>query len=242
MKEEVNSAAKFISEKVKEQNQLSDEHGVLFQQTLEELLIKRFENHWHPEKPLKGNAYRCVNINLEECCIDPILREAAAESLIEIDDLTASFPGGLALWIDPYDVSYRLGRGAICPVYRRFNPYKVQKDIPRKARYSNYSNAKPQIVVPRKPKDSKLNSEAPVFTPKTIPQDLSSIWTKNTPTYVNSNYQSQRQLNSGNNCYSYFQKDNDQVKYNRYHWHRDDKQQNHQTTGFEFRNFVQEVC
>ncbi len=234
MKEEVGSAAKFVAEKVTEQNELSDEHGELFRTTLEELMVKRFENHWHPDKPLKGNAFRCLNINLEECCIDPLLREAAAESLIDVDDLTASFPGGLALWIDPFDVSYRLGRGSICPIYRRINPNK-QKDTPKKEK----KVAQNVLAVQNSklgPKNSRLNSQAPVFTPKS---DLASIWSKNFPNNNYQNYQYQQQQ-SNDTYYSYFQKDTDQKKYNRYHWHREEKQQNRQR-GFEFRNFAQEV-
>lgn len=257
MKDEVSSAAKFLADKLKERPEISSQHGELFRTTVEALMCSRFENHWHPNKPLKGNAFRCLNINLEECCLDPLLKEAAGESNVDVDDLTACFPGGLALWIDPYDVSYRLGRGAICPIFRRYNPCRTQPSLPhkrtkfqsRKVHHEKTTFGRPQMdavnfasqlqSTPNYSQDSQLNSLAPEFTPK-VNQNLSSIWAKkwqsNSSMY---NFQQKADEYYTNN----FQRNPDQDKYNRFNWHKEESQQQNgkPLTGFEFHNYAQEV-
>lgn len=179
MKDEVKSAAQFVCDKLKEKDFLSDEQCELFKTTLEELMLERFENHWHPEKPLKGNAYRCLNINHEECVLDPMLKQAAIESFIDLDDLRGIFPNGLALWVDPFDVSYRLGNGRkapICPVFKRYNPYKAQPQGYQRRTYGmqyqhQYSKMGAAGQRPNTVKElvsnSKLNTAAPSFIPTT---------------------------------------------------------------------------
>eukprot|EP00112_Aurelia_sp_Birch-Aquarium-sp1_P009668 Seg2105.2 transcript_id=Seg2105.2/GoldUCD/mRNA.D3Y31 product="Protein BTG1" protein_id=Seg2105.2/GoldUCD/D3Y31 len=183
MKDEVKSAAQFVCDKLKEKDFLSDEQCELFKTTLEELMLQRFDNHWHPEKPLKGNAYRCLNINHEECVLDPMLKQAAIESFIDLDDLRGIFPNGLALWVDPFDVSYRLGNGrkaAICPIFKRYNPYKAPPQGHQRKTYGvqnqhQYSHQYSKVgVAGQRPNTvnelvskSKLNTAAPSFIPTT---------------------------------------------------------------------------
>lgn len=181
MKDEVQSAAQFVCDKLKEKDFLSDEQCELFKTTLEELMLQRFNNHWHPEKPLKGNAYRCLNINHEECVLDPMLKQAAIESFIDLDDLRVVFPDGLALWVDPYDVSYRLGTGrkaAICPIFKRYNPYKAPPQGQQRKTHGVQNQHSHQISkiwaagqrqnnVNELVSKSKLNTAAPSFIPTT---------------------------------------------------------------------------
>lgn len=116
MKEEVCSAIKFLSEVLSRNSKVNQEQIKKFKDTLEQLITARFENHWHPKKPLKGNAFRCINID-ELTGIDPVLLTATKASGISPLVLLELFPGGLALWIDPGDVSCRIGKGSICPIY-----------------------------------------------------------------------------------------------------------------------------
>ena len=282
MKDEVKSAAQFVCDKLKEKDFLSDEQCELFKTTLEELMLQRFNNHWHPEKPLKGNAYRCLNINHEECVLDPMLKQAAIESFIDLDDLRVVFPDGLALWVDPFDVSYRLGTGrkaAICPIFKRHNPYKAppQSHLRKTNGVQNQHQFSKMGAAGQRPNNvnelvskSKLNTAAPSFIPTTqqssnfiattqhssifsptnqhqsttkASQDLSQIWSKNFQ-----NTQQQRwQQQSNQEYYSYFQRTSDQKVYNRYHWHREDHQQQPAQEkklsgrGFEFRTVAQEA-
>jgi len=92
---------------------------------LTNLLAERFENHWYADKPLKGSAYRCINISIEENSFDDTLRTAANDSGLTEDVVRGVFDNGLALWIDPDDVSGRLGKGAIFPIYKKIAENKV---------------------------------------------------------------------------------------------------------------------
>ena len=115
MKDEVRWAIKFLTEVLSRNSKVNQEQIQTFNDTLEQLIIARFENHWHPNKPLKGNAFRCINI--ETTGIDPVLLKATKASGISPSVLLEIFPGGLALWIDPGEVSCRIGKGSICPLY-----------------------------------------------------------------------------------------------------------------------------
>ena len=115
MKDEVRSAIKFLTEVLSRNSKVNQGQIQTFKDTLEQLIIARFENHWHPNKPLKGNAFRCINI--ETTGIDPVLLKATKASGISPSVLLEIFPGGLALWIDPGEVSCRIGKGSICPLY-----------------------------------------------------------------------------------------------------------------------------
>lgn len=112
MKDEVRSAIKFLTEVLSRNSKVNQEQIQTFQDTLEGLIIARFENHWHPNKPLKGNAFRYINIEMTG--IDPVLLKATKASGISPSVLLEIFPGGLALWIDPGEVPCRIGKGSIC--------------------------------------------------------------------------------------------------------------------------------
>lgn len=135
MKEEVCSAIKFLSEVLSRNSKVNREKILKFKDTLEQLIIARFENHWHPNKPLKGNAFRCINID-ELTGIDPVLLTATNASAISPSVLLELFPGGLALWIDPGEVSCRIGKGSICPIYCK-NPQ--QQQLQPQQQFTNHS-------------------------------------------------------------------------------------------------------
>lgn len=115
MKEEVGTAIKFLSENLLRNSVVSEEQVKIFRGTLEHLMVTKFHNHWHPDKPLKGNAFRCLNI--DNTALDPVLLTATKASGILPTVLLEIFPGGLALWVDPGEVSCRIGKGSICHLY-----------------------------------------------------------------------------------------------------------------------------
>lgn len=115
MKDEVRCAIKFLSEVLLRSSKVNEEQVKKFKDTLEQLMITKFQNHWHPSKPLKGNAFRCLNI--DTTAIDPVLLTATKASGILPTVLLEIFPGGLALWVDPGEVSCRIGKGSICPLF-----------------------------------------------------------------------------------------------------------------------------
>lgn len=85
---------------------LSEEDTEKYSNCLLKLLIEKFEGHWYPDKPAKGSAYRCISVENQ---IDNVLLKAAQETSIEPDMLSSLLPKKLDLWIDPAEVSYRIG-------------------------------------------------------------------------------------------------------------------------------------
>uniref|UniRef100_A0A663MAJ0 BTG anti-proliferation factor 2 n=1 Tax=Athene cunicularia TaxID=194338 RepID=A0A663MAJ0_ATHCN len=74
-----------------------------------------YKHHWFPEKPFKGSGYRCIRINHK---MDPIISKAASQIGLSLPQLYQLLPSELTLWVDPYEVSYRIGEdGSICVLY-----------------------------------------------------------------------------------------------------------------------------
>lgn len=87
-----------------------------FEAKLVQDLKSEYAGHWYPERPEKGSAFRCLRIN-----------QNGSESLIEkaarlsgFDWITNCLPKEFTIWIDPGEVSYRIGEeGSICVHYKR---------------------------------------------------------------------------------------------------------------------------
>lgn len=76
--------------------------------------MKKFNGHWYPEKPTKGSAYRCISIENQ---LDAVLIKAVEQSRITVTDLSDCLPKKLDLWIDPAEVSYRIGKSRQTRLY-----------------------------------------------------------------------------------------------------------------------------
>ena len=86
-----------------------------FRDCLIEVLRRRYRDHWFPEKPFKGSGYRCIRINGK---LDPIIDQAGMGCGLSTTFLQETFPSELTLWIDPLEVTYRIGEnGSICVLY-----------------------------------------------------------------------------------------------------------------------------
>lgn len=60
---------------------------------------------------LKGSAYRCLKTGDP---IDSVVARAARESGVPISDILENLPNELSVWVDPGEVSYRIGeKGAV---------------------------------------------------------------------------------------------------------------------------------
>jgi protein Tob/BTG len=96
-------------------NKLPRRRVNLFGEELEAALRDKFADHWYPDKPFKGSAFRCLKITDSA---DPVLNRAARESGNPIPDITENLPTDLAIWIDPGEVSYRIGeKGSVKILY-----------------------------------------------------------------------------------------------------------------------------
>ena len=116
MKLELLSASNFLVHLIRlgrrnvSESQLSKSRDCLI-----EILRRRYRDHWFPEKPFKGSGYRCIRINGK---MDSIIGQAGEGCGLSSTFLHQTFPSELTMWIDPLEVSYRIGEnGSICVLY-----------------------------------------------------------------------------------------------------------------------------
>lgn len=118
MEVELRIAVEFLLSFVVKKFKIENTEG--FIQSLMSLLIKKFEGHWYPEHPNKGSAYRCISLCDQ---LDGVLIRAAKDSGLEVALFEESLPKRLDLWIDPHEVSYRIGQyGSVTQIYKKNDP------------------------------------------------------------------------------------------------------------------------
>jgi len=121
MRTEISKAAAFLSSMIRNKN-LTTEKLSQFRDALEARFASSFTDHWFPERPLRGNAYRCVRIVNNR--MDKLVAAAGADMGLSEEYLRSAFPQELSVWIDPYEVSYRIGEdGSVGMIY------SVQDDV-----------------------------------------------------------------------------------------------------------------
>ncbi|XP_076237643.1 protein BTG2 [Calliopsis andreniformis] len=121
MRLEIVSAADFLVHLLRLQTgQLSERQLEMFKSSLTEVLRHRYRDHWFPDRPNRGSGYRCIRINGK---MDPVIAQAGANVGLLPTVLHSLFPSELTMWIDPSEVSYRIGEnGSICVLYERTEP------------------------------------------------------------------------------------------------------------------------
>lgn len=107
MRREIVSAVNFVSTFLNGRNAIPAEDVDRFRRCLCQVLALRYSEHWFPERPCKGSAFRCIRIVKRR--MDPVVSQAAAEAGIAESRLQEMLPSELTLWVDPNDVSYRFG-------------------------------------------------------------------------------------------------------------------------------------
>jgi hypothetical protein len=128
---------------------LSIEQIKKFESSVREQVIVKITDHWYPEMPSKGQAYRSLSID-KKAHIDPILLKAA--SLVGIENLSAYFSklDSVLMWIDPDVVLVRVtyaGYANIPPedkVLYRSSP--TTKNISPKS-YNQRDSKNPAMVI-----------------------------------------------------------------------------------------------
>lgn len=113
MKEEISSAVSFLLRFIEKSETFPRDQIENFKNHLTALLTKRFEKHWFPEVPAKGQGYRCIRVNGLNP-VDLTLEQAASRCGLSYRDLR--LPTELTVWVDPSEVCYRLGEseGSYC--------------------------------------------------------------------------------------------------------------------------------
>lgn len=115
MKTEISTAVNFVTMLLKKTDVVTEDQLQQFSESLEEFLGEHYQHHWFPQTPCKGSAYRCIRINHK---MDPLIGRAASTIGLGHEQLFQLLPNELTLWVDPYEVSYRIGEdGSICVLY-----------------------------------------------------------------------------------------------------------------------------
>eukprot|EP00914_Ancora_sagittata_P022580 GHVO01044832.1.p1 GENE.GHVO01044832.1~~GHVO01044832.1.p1 ORF type:complete len:185 (+),score=27.11 GHVO01044832.1:352-906(+) len=105
MIEEVDSAVGFLV-KILSANVPSDSTDC-FKEMMQMVMVDHYQNHWFPEKPFKGSGYRCIRIVNNR--MDPLVARAGARIGLTEEQLLGILPPEFTLWVDPREVSYRIG-------------------------------------------------------------------------------------------------------------------------------------
>jgi protein Tob/BTG len=113
---ELQSASNFLVHMIRLDGiYISDNKLEKFRLALVDVLRHRCRDHWFTENPLKGSGYRCIRINGK---MDPVIMQAAESCGVSVQFLQSAYPSELTMWIDPLEVSYRIGEnGRICVLY-----------------------------------------------------------------------------------------------------------------------------
>ncbi|XP_055510969.1 protein BTG2-like [Leucoraja erinacea] len=112
---EIAAAVGFVSRLLRNTGLVSPTQIHVFGRSLQDALAEHYRHHWFPDKPCKGSAYRCIRINHK---MDPLIGRAASRIGLSSQQLYKLLPSELTLWVDPFEVSYRIGEdGSICVLY-----------------------------------------------------------------------------------------------------------------------------
>ncbi|XP_074528510.1 protein BTG4 [Halichoeres trimaculatus] len=106
MKEEIAAAVFFVARLVKRYGCLDNESRDRFAAALTSVLFENYKNHWYPDTPTKGQAYRCLRMNRVQLR-DLVLQQACRQSAVRYEDL--GLPLEMTVWVDPGEVSCRYG-------------------------------------------------------------------------------------------------------------------------------------
>ena len=88
-----------------------------FKREFTRTLLNLYSGHWYPNNPSRGSAYRSLSVSDR---MDPSIQRAASSSGIDLIMLREHLPKNMTMWIDPYEVSYRIGeRGEITTLWQQ---------------------------------------------------------------------------------------------------------------------------
>ncbi|KAM9298807.1 protein BTG3-like [Gastrophryne carolinensis] len=125
MHEEVKLGASYIVRLLNRHQKLNSEQTERFTETLTSILCDKFEGHWYPDCPQKGQAYRCIRIE-DSLQVDDSVLKACVRSGLRCSQL--ALPKIMYIWIDPDEVSCRLGENSRPFIVKPPQPEESKKD------------------------------------------------------------------------------------------------------------------
>jgi len=130
---------------------LEDAQRDLFKTTVTLQLLAKYEKHWFAEQPDRGSAYRCLHTVSGK--LDPLLHRAAQTCKVS---LNSKLPENFCLWIDPGQVSCRLGEyGSVFPLNENNCGKRARSTSPPSSSSPTSSTS---------PSSSRKNSQSHSFT------------------------------------------------------------------------------
>ncbi|XP_062995424.1 protein BTG4 [Elgaria multicarinata webbii] len=161
MKDEIATMVFFITRLVKKHNKLSKAQLEMFASKLLTTLFERYKNHWYPDNPSKGQAFRCIRIN-QFNARDPLLDQACAESNVDFRSL--GLPKELTVWVDPFEVSCRYGEKNLPFTVAHFEGNEEDHDISQCIR-----QAVDKALTYDHQSSTSSDEESSITQPKSIP-------------------------------------------------------------------------
>ncbi|XP_046802982.1 protein Tob1-like [Lucilia cuprina] len=164
-------------------NKLPRRRVNIFGEELEKALRDKFQGHWYPEKPFKGSAFRCLKTGDP---IDSVLERAARESGVPITDILENLPNELSVWVDPGEVSYRIGEKGSVKILYSENSDNQEDNSSADGEVNKTFNPEAQCFRPIEAVNTSMNNLS--LSPKTSPLAGSSPLSasSNSPTYKGS--------------------------------------------------------
>ncbi|XP_075462497.1 maternal B9.15 protein-like [Ascaphus truei] len=126
MRQEVELGASYIVRLLNRHQKLDSAQEGRFIQTLSAILCDMFTGHWYPDRPQKGQAYRCIRIE-QSLSVDACVLQACVRSGLRCSQL--ALPRYMYLWIDPKEVSCRLSE--TCSPFLVMPPEDTKTQNPR---------------------------------------------------------------------------------------------------------------
>ncbi|XP_028292033.1 protein BTG3-like [Gouania willdenowi] len=163
MRNEIAAVVSFLKRLVKLKNKVEVEKMDLFAERLTVALQEKFEGHWVPEKPSKGQAYRCIRVNAFHKYDQELLR-ACSESGVHYGDL--GLPWEITLWVDPGEVCGRYGEQNFHFSIATFSSDKDEMTSDYHSGSSDEGSTRSSPLTITNRKCQALNPDAPAWEPK----------------------------------------------------------------------------